>query len=120
MLSPDIDSFKDQRKLFPVKIRESIEPERRPWKSIFFESLDPEAKAILAPVKDFYGCFCLSAEDEYVAVGWILAGFFGDTRQAITLLSHIGELDSRVDVRVMFDIHFPPPLLSFGGFFSFL
>jgi len=119
MLSPDIDTFKDQRQLFSVKVRESIDPERWPWKLIFFEPLAPEAKAIFAPVENFYGCFCLSAEDEYVAAGWILAGFFGDARQAITLLSHISELDSRVDGRVMFDIHFPPPLLSFGGFFSF-
>jgi hypothetical protein len=116
---PDIDAFQYHRQLFSVNIRESILAEGWPGKTIFFEPLDPEAKAILPPVEDLYCTFCLSTEYEYVSTGWILACFFGETCQAITLLSHISERDTCVNCRVMFDIHCPPPLSSFGGFFSF-
>ena len=119
MCLPDIDPFENQRQLLSVKGGEPVNAKRWPRKPIFFQALAPEAKTILTPVENFYGCLCFPAEHEHIPAGWILSRFLGEACQAVALLSHIGKLYSREYCRILFDIHHPPPPLRFGGLFRF-
>jgi hypothetical protein len=84
---------------------------RRPWKTVFFKSLNPEAKAITLPIKNLEPSLVLAAKQVEAPFKQIPSHTaLNDGGESVDLFSHVGFPGSYEDSILSQSMNMPPPL----------